>query len=348
MRVSPLGLVTTQRSSVVVEGVRGVHPVQRLVGADVGVDGHAAVGLDHDQPDRRRQRGRQAAVVGGRAAGDEDAHRAATVVHDTVATIARHHRGPLPPRVAASPCLPKVLPWRSRSASSGCPTSASRRCSTPCRRPARRPPTSRSAPSTRTSASSPVPDPRLDRLAEISALGEDRPHGDRVRRHRRPGRRRQQGRGPGQPVPRPHPRGRRRLPRGALLRGRRRRPRGRRGRPGARHRGHRDRAGAQGPRDASRSGSNGPSARPSPATRPCSPRRDLVAAAARPPRGRGPGPHLRLGRRRQHAAAPGAVPADRQAGAVRRQRRRGRPARRQRPRRRGPRDRRRARAPRSW
>ena len=33
------------------EGIRGVHPVERLVGPAVGVDGHAAVGLHHDQTD---------------------------------------------------------------------------------------------------------------------------------------------------------------------------------------------------------------------------------------------------------------------------------------------------------
>ena len=50
----------------------------------------------------------------------------------------------------------------------------------------------------------------------------DAPH---LRRHRRPGARRLQGRGPRQPVPRPHPRGRRGGLRAALLRGRRRHPR---------------------------------------------------------------------------------------------------------------------------
>ncbi len=53
----------------------------------------------------------------------------------------------------------------------------------------------------------------------------------RVRRHRRAGGRRQQGRGPGQPVPGPHPRDRRDRQRGALLRGRERHPRGRQGGP---------------------------------------------------------------------------------------------------------------------
>jgi hypothetical protein len=47
--VSPLGLVTTHRSPVLDQGVGRVHPVQRLVGPDVGVDRDAAVGLDHHQ-----------------------------------------------------------------------------------------------------------------------------------------------------------------------------------------------------------------------------------------------------------------------------------------------------------
>ena len=51
-----------------------------------------------------------------------------------------------------------------------------------------------------------------------------------------------QGRRPGQPVPRPHPRDRRDRQRRALLRGRERHPRRRQGRPGLRHRGDPDRA----------------------------------------------------------------------------------------------------------
>ena len=54
---SPLGFVTTRDRRRL--RCRGVHPVQRLVGPAVGVDRHAAVGLDHDQPQRRRQVGRQ-------------------------------------------------------------------------------------------------------------------------------------------------------------------------------------------------------------------------------------------------------------------------------------------------
>ena len=67
----------------------------------------------------------------------------------------------------------------------------------------------------------PVPDPRLQQLADIVQAAEDHSDHGRVRRHRRPGGRRVEGRRPGQQVPRPHPRGRRDRPRGALLRGRR-------------------------------------------------------------------------------------------------------------------------------
>ena len=54
---------------------------------------------------------------------------------------------------------------------------------------------------------------------------EDPAHGDGVRRHRRARRRRLEGRGPRQPVPRAHPRDRRDRARGALLRRRRHRAR---------------------------------------------------------------------------------------------------------------------------
>ena len=70
-----------------------------------------------------------------------------------------------------------------------------------------------------------VPDPRLRHARRDRQAAEDRPDHARLRRHRRPGARRLQGRGPGQPVPRQHPRGRRHRPRAALLRGRRRHPR---------------------------------------------------------------------------------------------------------------------------
>ena len=73
----------------------------------------------------------------------------------------------------------------------------------------------------------------------------DAPH---LRRHRRPGARRLQGRGPRQPVPRPHPRGRRRRLRAALLRGPGRDARRGPDRSDRRRRDGRDRADAGRPR----------------------------------------------------------------------------------------------------
>ena len=70
-----------------------------------------------------------------------------------------------------------------------------------------------------------VPDERLDKLADHRQVGRDHPDAAQLRRHRRPGARRLQGRRPRQPVPRQHPRGRRGRLRAALLRGRRRHPR---------------------------------------------------------------------------------------------------------------------------
>ena len=71
----------------------------------------------------------------------------------------------------------------------------------------------------------PVPDPRLDALAEDRRTREDRADHGGVRRHRGPGGRRVAGRRPRQPVPVAHPRDRRDRARGALLRGRRHRAR---------------------------------------------------------------------------------------------------------------------------
>ena len=93
-----------------------------------------------------------------------------------------------------------------------------------------------------------VPDPAAGRAGEDRQVGADRPDAADLRGHRRPGARRLQGRGPRQPVPGQHPRGRRRRPCGALLRGRRRHPcRGPR-RSARRHRDDRDRADARRPR----------------------------------------------------------------------------------------------------
>ena len=86
--------------------------------------------------------------------------------------------------------------------------------------------------------------PAPERAGRDRQAAEVHPDRGRVRRHRRPGRRRGQRRGPGQQVPRPHPRGRRDHPRGALLREPGRHPRQQQGRPDRRHRDHRYRAGA--------------------------------------------------------------------------------------------------------
>ena len=56
------------------ERVGGVHPIERLVGATVGVDGHAPIGLHHDEPGRLRQVGGEPPLVVDTAVGDDNAH----------------------------------------------------------------------------------------------------------------------------------------------------------------------------------------------------------------------------------------------------------------------------------
>ena len=90
-----------------------------------------------------------------------------------------------------------------------------------------------------------VPDERLDKLAAIAKSGADHPDAADVRRHRRPGARRLQGRGARQQVSVAHPRGRRRRLRAALLRGRRHHPRREPHRSARRRGGRRDRADAR-------------------------------------------------------------------------------------------------------
>ena len=127
--------------------------------------------------------------------------------------------------------------------------SASRPCSMrspPPRR--RRRPTIRSAPSSPMSAASPCPIRGWTGSPAIAELGQDRQHPARIRRHRRPGEGRVEGRRARQPVPRQHPRGRRHRPCAALLRGFRRHPRLGQRRSGARRRDRRDRADAGRPR----------------------------------------------------------------------------------------------------
>ena len=127
-----------------------------------------------------------------------------------------------------------------------------------------------------------VPDPRLERLAELVQPGAHPARHGRVPRHRRPGQGREPGRGPRQPVPRQHPRGGRDRPRGALLRGRRHPARDGPGRPGARPRGHQHRARAGRPGRRWRSGSTRPRAPPSRAMPRRRSRRSCSSACARP------------------------------------------------------------------
>ena len=89
-----------------------------------------------------------------------------------------------------------------------------------------------------------VPDSRLEKLSAHRGIGKDHSDADHLRRYRRAGPRRVEGRGSRQPVPRHHPRGRRHRTRGALLRRSRRHPRRRQDRPDRRHRHDRDRADA--------------------------------------------------------------------------------------------------------
>ena len=65
-----------------------------------------------------------------------------------------------------------------------------------------------------------VPDPRLDKLAELAQIGADHSDPAHLRRYRRAGARRLERRGARQPVSRQYPRGRCHRACGALLRGR--------------------------------------------------------------------------------------------------------------------------------
>ena len=94
-----------------------------------------------------------------------------------------------------------------------------------------------------------VPDPRLAQLVGIAKPQKSIPAVVEFVDIAGPGRRRVQGRGPGQQVPRQHPRNRRHRPRGALLRRRQRRPRRRQDRSAGRHRDHQHRTRAGRPRD---------------------------------------------------------------------------------------------------
>ena len=56
------------------EVVGGIHPVERFVGAAVGVDGNTTVGFHHDQAGRHREVGGQPSFVIDAAPGDHQPH----------------------------------------------------------------------------------------------------------------------------------------------------------------------------------------------------------------------------------------------------------------------------------
>ena len=134
----------------------------------------------------------------------------------------------------------------------------------------------------------PVPDERLGRITEAHPDPEDHPGDRRDRRHRRPRQGRVAGRGPGQQVPREHPRDQRDPDDGALLRRSERDPRRRLGRSDARHRHHRSRAGARRRRDRREAPQEGAGRARRPATRtarsssPSSRRSSTTCRPARP------------------------------------------------------------------
>ena len=138
----------------------------------------------------------------------------------------------------------------SPSASSGCPTSASRPCSTPSPATTCSPRTTRSRRSSPTSAWCRCPTRASTKLARDVRLRADRARDGLVRRHRGHRQGRVRGCGAGQQVPRQHPRGRRDLPGRARVRRPRRRARRGPDRPGRGHRDDLDRADPRRPPDA--------------------------------------------------------------------------------------------------
>jgi hypothetical protein len=49
-------------------------PVEGLIGPAIGVNGHAAIGFDHDQSGGERKVGREPAFVVDTAVGDDESH----------------------------------------------------------------------------------------------------------------------------------------------------------------------------------------------------------------------------------------------------------------------------------
>ena len=56
-----------------------VHPIERLVGAAIGMNGHTPVGLHHDEPSRQWKVSRQPAGVINGTSGDDKTHEAVIV-----------------------------------------------------------------------------------------------------------------------------------------------------------------------------------------------------------------------------------------------------------------------------
>ena len=72
--VSPFGVARDDHAVVLLDHARRVHPVERLVRLGVGVDRDRAVGLEQDEPGRRREPRAEPTFVFDRAAGDEQTH----------------------------------------------------------------------------------------------------------------------------------------------------------------------------------------------------------------------------------------------------------------------------------
>jgi len=71
----PLGVGDHPAVALVEQVVGGIHPVERLVGAAVGMDGDTAVGLHHHQPGRHGEMGGEPSLVVNGAFGHDDPHR---------------------------------------------------------------------------------------------------------------------------------------------------------------------------------------------------------------------------------------------------------------------------------
>ncbi|CAB4943449.1 unannotated protein [freshwater metagenome] len=59
--------------------IGSIHPIQRFVRAAVGMDGHASIGLHHDEASRQRKMSRQATGVINGTGGDDKTHEVVIV-----------------------------------------------------------------------------------------------------------------------------------------------------------------------------------------------------------------------------------------------------------------------------